>query len=177
MGEPAPLIVTALFGASDFAFLDDLRRHHFPPERNLVPAHLTMFHHLPPSLEGELGQRLHGETHGVAPPDARITAIARLERGIAFGIRSVALEEIRERLAEAFAPMLMPVDAAPWRPHVTIQNKAEPAAAAALHAALERSFRPRPLAIAGLASWRYRGGPWEPLSRHMFNQSARSLRN
>ena len=24
------------------------------------------------------------------------------------------------------------------------------------------------LAIAGLAAWWYRGGPWEPLSRHMF---------
>jgi len=27
---------------------------------------------------------------------------------------------------------------------------------------------PREVEIAGLASWWYRGGPWEPHSRHMF---------
>ena len=26
----------------------------------------------------------------------------------------------------------------------------------------------RPVELAGLATWWYRGGPWEPLSRHMF---------
>jgi hypothetical protein len=43
-----------------------------------------------------------------------------------------------------------------------------PADAKALLTALNADFRPRPVAIAGLATWWYRGGPWEPLSRHMF---------
>jgi hypothetical protein len=64
--------------------------------------------------------------------------------------------------------LLTPQDRAGWRPHVTIQNKVEPAEARALQQALEADFRPRPLVIAGLASWWYRGGPWEPISRHMF---------
>ena len=34
--------------------------------------------------------------------------------------------------------------------------------------ALRRDFRPRPLAIAGLAAWHYRGGPWEPAMTAMF---------
>ncbi|MBY0519244.1 MAG: M13 family metallopeptidase, partial [Sphingomonas sp.] len=29
----APIIVSALFGATDFAYFDGLRRTHFPPER------------------------------------------------------------------------------------------------------------------------------------------------
>ena len=62
----------------------------------------------------------------------------------------------------------MPADQAPWRPHVTIQNKAEPKAAARLHAELSAQFAPRPLVIAGLASWSWREGFWEPLSRHAF---------
>ncbi|MGK3899645.1 hypothetical protein ABI062_15425, partial [Enterococcus faecium] len=53
-GGPAPIIVSALFGDRDFAWLDGLRRAHFPPERNVLPAHLTLFHHLPPSVEHEL---------------------------------------------------------------------------------------------------------------------------
>jgi len=39
-----PLIVTAELAPEDFAWLDALRRHHFPPERNQLRAHLTMFH-------------------------------------------------------------------------------------------------------------------------------------
>ncbi|MFZ5747735.1 MAG: 2'-5' RNA ligase family protein [Pseudomonadota bacterium] len=164
----APLIVTALFGGEDFAWLDGLRRRHFPPERNLVPAHCTLFHHLAPSLASELKQRLAGETRGVRAPDARIADVLPLGRGVALRIESPELEAIRDRLAEAFAAFLLPQDAAGWRPHVTIQNKAEPAQARALAAAMRAEFRPRPLAIAGLASWWYRDGPWEPHSRHMF---------
>jgi hypothetical protein len=64
--------------------------------------------------------------------------------------------------------MLTPQDQAGWRPHVTVQNKVRPDVARTLLRALEADFTPRPVAIAGLASWWYRGGPWEPLSRHMF---------
>ena len=54
----APIIVSAEFGAADFARLDGLRRAHFPPARNVLPAHLTLFHHLPPSLETEIDARV-----------------------------------------------------------------------------------------------------------------------
>jgi len=64
--------------------------------------------------------------------------------------------------------MLVPQDRAGWRPHVTIQNKVEPAEAKALLAELTPGFEARALKVAGLASWWYRGGPWEALSRHMF---------
>ena len=47
--EVAPIIVTALFGRQDTAFFDAMRREHFPPERNQLAAHLTMFHALPQS--------------------------------------------------------------------------------------------------------------------------------
>jgi hypothetical protein len=164
----APMIVTALFGAADTAFFDALRARHYPPERNQLKAHLTMFHHLAPSLERELKQRLVAETKGVPAPAARIAGLIALGRGVAFRIDSPALEEVRDRIANAFATLLMPQDRAGWRPHVTIQNKVDPAAAKALQADLERDFRPRDVRIAGLATWWYRGGPWEALSRHMF---------
>ena len=163
-----PIIVTALFGKADAAWFDALRQRHFPPERNQLPAHLTMFHHLAPSIEAELKHRLAGETRGVSQPMAQLAGLRSLGQGVAFRIESDALAGIRERLADAFAPLLMPQDAAGWRPHVTVQNKVPPAQARALLRALEADFRPRALPIAGLASWWYRGGPWAPLSRHMF---------
>ena len=164
----APIIVTALFGRADQAFFDAKRAAHFPPERNQLAAHLTMFHHLPPSLAPELRQRLVAETRGVAAPRARLADVMSLGRGVAYRIESEELAAIRARLAMAFSGLLTPQDAGGWRAHVTVQNKVESAVAKALLAELRAGFRPRPVAIAGLAAWWYRGGPWEILSKHPF---------
>ena len=168
MNGPAPIIVTALFGAEDQAWFDGLRRAHFPPERNHLAAHLTMFHHLPPSIADEVKRRLAEETRGVCAPEARLVAPYSLGKGVAYRIDSPGLAAVRARLAEAFAGMLTPQDQAGWRAHVTVQNKVDPAAAKALLAELSAGFVTRPLRIAGLASWWYRGGPWQSLSTHRF---------
>ena len=164
----APLIVTAVLGRQDQAWFDTLRRIHFPPERNLLDAHLTLFHHLPPSIAEELKDRLRAETRGIPAPRAKVSGLMSLGRGVAYRIEAPALSAIRERLCEAFSGLLMPQDGGRWRPHVTIQNKVTPSLAKVVLAALSRDFRPREVEIAGLASWWYRGGPWEPHSRHMF---------
>jgi hypothetical protein len=163
----APIIVTAAMGAADFAWADALRRKHFPPERNLVPAHITLFHHLPPSIEAELGQRMAALCAG-RPPDARITEVMLLGGGVAFRIESPELLAMREELAHAFSSLLMPQDRAPPRLHLTIQNKVAPAVARALAADLRETFRPRSLQIAGLKSWRYLDGPWEMIRETRF---------
>lgn len=166
--QPAPIIVSALFDAADFSWLNDLRRTHFPPERNIVPAHLTLFHHLAPSLVDELGVRLRAETRGVKPPVAQLSAVLNLGGGVAFRIDSPGLVAIRARLADAFATMLTSQDAAGWRAHVTIQNKVSAAHARETQATLAADFRPRTIAITGLATWYYRGGPWEPIAHYRF---------
>lgn len=50
MRRPAPYIVTAELPGDVLAFADGLRRAHFPPERNWLVAHATLFHALAPSL-------------------------------------------------------------------------------------------------------------------------------
>jgi 2'-5' RNA ligase len=165
----APIIVTATFGDGDNGWLQDLRRTHYPPERNRVPAHLTLFRQLPPSLAGELATRLARAT-AAPPPPATIAGIADLGEGTAFRIESDDLAAIRAELAEAFHGLLTPQDLAPWRPHVTIQNKVPTREARALQQQLRAGFEPRPLAIRALASWRYLGGPWEPLKTHPFRR-------
>jgi 2'-5' RNA ligase len=167
-GAPAPLIVTALFGRQDQAWFDSLRRAHFPPERNQLDAHLTLFHHLPPSVAEELKHRLAQETRGVRAPRARVSGLMSLGQGVAYRIEAPELDAIRAGLLQAFAGMLTPQDAGRWRPHVTVQNKVRPVLAKALLRALEADFAPKTVEISGLASWWYRGGPWELHSRHMF---------
>ena len=102
------------------------------------------------------------------PPRAAITGIIDLGAGTALRVESEELEDIRLDLAEAFRGLLTPQDQARWRAHITIQNKVEPREAKALQAKLRATFQPRPLSIRGLASWRYLGGPWEPIRTHIF---------
>ena len=162
-----PIIVTALFGDGDNGWLQELRRTHYPPERNQVPAHLTLFHHLPPGVERELGRRL--ATYAAAPaPRARVAGVIDLGAGTALRVESEELEDMRYDLAEAMRGLLIPQDQAPWRPHITIQNKVEPREARRLQQQLRAAFQPRPLSIKGLASWRYLGGPWEPIRSYAF---------
>ncbi len=165
----APLIVTAVLGDADFAWLDILRKRHFPPERNHLRAHLTMFHHLPPSVEGELAGRLRALTRQPAPA-ARVARLLNLGRGVAFAIESEGLSDIRAQLAEAFWDMLTPQDRSPWRAHVTVQNKVEPKDARRLLDQLSAEFEPQAIAISGLALWHYVGGPWSPVGAWRFGQ-------
>lgn len=153
-------------GDADQAWLDRQREAFFPPHRNYLGAHLTMFHHLPPSLEAEVRQRL-SEVARQGRLAARMGGPIALGQGVAYRIDSLELEDARAYLADLWSDVLLPQDKAAWRPHVTIQNKVTSAEARALFTQIEREFRPRPLAINGFASWWYRGGPWEPLSRHM----------
>ena len=164
----APIIVTATFGPGDDGWIQPLRRAHFPPERNQVPAHLTLFHHLPPSIERELSSRLSQVTAS-PPPRAEIVGIMDLGAGTALRVESPDLQEIREEIASAFHGLLTPQDAAPWRAHITIQNKVKPSESRRLQQELA-GFEPRPLAIRALASWYYVGGPWEPLRTHPFRR-------
>ena len=161
------LIVTAEIAQRDFSWLEGLRRAHYPVERNRVPAHLTMFHALPPSAEPELRTRL-GEMVRAAPPAASIEGLMDLGGGVAFRVVSPELDRIREELAEHLHGLLGAQDSSGWRPHVTIQNKVAPKLARALKQELERQFAPRPLAIAGLALHRYLDGPWERIAVHPF---------
>lgn len=147
-------------GADDFAWAEGLRRTHFPPDRNLVPAHITLFHHLPPSLLPELARRMKTRCTGLAPA-ARLVDVMPLGRGVAYRVESDQLMAIRDELAEAFAGLLVPQDQARPRLHITILNKVDPQQARGLAGQLRAHFRPRPLHIAGLAAWHYRGGPWE----------------
>ena len=101
-------------------------------------------------------------------PEAAIAGIIDLGEGTALRVESEGLEDIRHDLALALRGLLTPQDMAPWRPHVTVQNKVEPKEAKRLQARLRAGFERRPLAIKGLALWRYLDGPWEPVKQFVF---------
>ena len=161
------LIVTTEIAPADLSWIEALRRAHYPAERNLVPAHLTMFHSLPPSSEAELRSRL-AQVVRRAPPAAVISGLMNLGGGVALRVVSSDLDRIRDELACDLHGLLGAQDSGGWRPHITVQNKVAPKVARALMDSLEREFAPRPLAIKGLALQRYLGGPWERVADYLF---------
>lgn len=161
-GGPAPLIVTAELPQAIQSRADQLRQAHYPPERNQLKAHVTLFHALPPSAEDELRDALAAEARA-KPVAARLDGVMNLGRGTALRIESPGMMAIWERLAERFHGLLTVQDEHPPRLHVTIQNKVAPSLAKALQRELAATFEPRDFAFHGLAVHRYRGGPWEPV--------------
>lgn len=155
-------------GKADQAWANALRREHYPAERNVVDAHITLFHHLPPAYLDEIKSRLSVITQEYPKPDALVSDVMLLGNGVAFRVLSEELLSIREELASHFQGLLIPQDQAPPRLHITIQNKVESPRAKALHKALSRDFSPRPLSITGLGAYYYRGGPWERIGSWTF---------
>ena len=157
----APFIVTAELPGDVFAWADGLRRAHFPPERNWLQAHVTLFHAFAPSLREELRGLLGKIAAEFAPPVARIEGLMDLGKGTAIALRSPATLAIRESIAEHFHGALTAQDAHPPRLHITIQNKVTPQAAKALQCALAEAIPRREFAITGLGLHLYLGPHWE----------------
>lgn len=167
IGHLAPLIITAELPEALQSRADQLRKAHFPPERNFLKAHVTLFHALPPSCEEEVRRCLAEEARR-RPIPARLEGVMSLGRGVALKIASPAMLDLRERLADRFHGLLTPQDAHAPRLHITVQNKVSPHDAKLLMKRLIGEIQALDFAFAGLAMHYYRGGPWETVKRWSF---------
>jgi 2'-5' RNA ligase len=163
----APFIVTLGLHPADQARFEALRQRHFPPALNHIPAHLTLFHHLPgdePVLES-----LSMAAARQAPFDLAVNGLRSLGRGAAYTLEAAPLLQLRAALAQFWGDHLTPQDRQGWRPHITIQNKVSPEEARTLLAAMQAAFTPFTVRAEALLLWRYRGGPWEAVDRIPLN--------
>ena len=119
----APIIITAEMGKTDQAWANGLRRAHFPVARNFVDAHITLFHHLPPSHLPEIKSRLAALVADYPAPVAHLTDVMLMGSAVALRIDSPELLSLREELADAFRGLLIPQDEASPKLHITVQNK------------------------------------------------------
>jgi 2'-5' RNA ligase len=163
----APLLVTVEMDAESFSRLDGLRRRYFPPERNLIPAHVSLFHHLPPS-EREAVEGALVRAASRAAPVLRFGRLRRLGRGMAVDVESPEVSAVQRELAGAFAPWLTPQDRQPFRPHVTLMNKALVEDAERAFAELGAGWAHWEGRGEALLLWRYLGGPWALAARFPF---------
>ena len=169
-GAGAPLILTLALDAHAQERFDRLRRAHFPSERNVIPAHLTLFHHLPAAQELAVGAPSAQACARQEPRALTATAPRLLGRGVAYALDAPGLVDLRRRLAEGWWPWLGAQDRQPFRPHVTVQNKVSPEQARALYEDLRAAFEPFEVAGEGLHLWRYLGGPWRSVGTYPFRR-------
>jgi 2'-5' RNA ligase len=155
-----PLILTLQLDAAAQGVYENLRRLYFPAERNLISAHLTLFHKLP---DDEV-------THEVLREAAQVTAefplvalaIRSIGRGVAVFFQAKEITVLHAALSSVFRPDLTPQDSQRFQPHIVVQNKVDAETVKRTLSQLRVDSIVEPRAI-GLTVWRYLDGPWEHL--------------
>ena len=165
--EQNPLILTLRLDAESQAFFDGQRRLYFPPERNVLAAHLTLFHQLP----DDSAAPAYLESLLITPFEMEVTDLMHLGAGVAYELRSAELLQLHGKISKHFQPALIPQDRQRFKPHVVIQNKVTPEDSKRLLNELKNNFRRFAVSAAGLDLWEYMGGPW----RHSFGCAFKNM--
>ncbi len=164
-------VLTLRIDTESQAHFERLRQLHYPPDRNWIPAHLSLFHTLPDTEEAL--EVLECEAHAQAAFFMSVIGVRSLGKGVAYKLSSEILLRLHGRLAHAFAAHLSRQDRQPLQPHIVVQNKATPIAARELLATLERTFVPMEVQAVGLDLWHYLDGPWQLAETLPFSAESR----
>jgi hypothetical protein len=170
LSDAHPLILTLALDPTSQAFFQEQRRQWFPPALNQIPAHVTLFHHLPGHELADIRATLNALCAQQPPSTFNVTGLRFLGRGVAYALHAPEAAAFRTKLAALWHEDLTSQDKQGWRPHVTIQNKVPPAEARALHDRLNREFTPFSGTITGVTLWHYLGGPWRQEACIPFSQ-------
>jgi len=147
---------------------NNLRKQYFPPERNYLQAHLTLFHHLPGSEHQAIKAYLSEIAVRSEIFSLDVTEVKMIGRGVAYKIENDELKKLHRQLSHKWQAWLTPQDQQKLWPHITVQNKVDPAKARALYKKLSEDFESFTAYGAGLKLWAYQGGPWEWLETFPF---------
>ncbi len=162
------LIVTALLDATSQARFNNERQQYFPQTRNFLSAHVTLFHALPGDEAENIARELNMICVLQAPVEFETRGLRYLGRGVAYNLHMPEVVAIRSRLAAKWQDWLTPQDKQGFRPHVTVQNKVDPAAAKALLRDLQARYLSWRGEVLGLSLWRYEAGPWAHVAKVHF---------
>jgi len=166
----SPLVVTLRMGDAASARFTALRRAHFPPRRNWLDAHITLFHALPcVAIDAVLAGAREAALEN--PPFLmRSERVLFLGAGVAFTLAGAEGIALRAALAQRWASLLGRQDQAKRNVlHITVQNKVAPAVARALYDELRAGFESEDVPAVGLDIWHYLGGPWRPAASFAFS--------
>lgn len=156
-----PLILTLKLDAASEEFFNRLRQKHFPPERNFLAAHLTLFHHLPGTELEKIREDLRRfcaarQQFSLGFPRWRL-----LGRGVAASVESDELIELKTGFNRLWNDWLNAQDRQKFQPHITVQNKVAPEEAKRLYDDLVTQELRASGEASGLSLWHYLGARWK----------------
>jgi 2'-5' RNA ligase len=152
-------VLTLRFDAVSQQHFEGMRQRYFPPERNLVPAHLTLFHTLP--AIDEIASTLMDTAATTRAFSLAVTGLRSLGGGVTYVLAAPEVQSLHRELSRSFAPHLTLQDQHAFQPHVVIQNKTTGKQAKALLVLLQADFQTFRVEAEGFDLWHYRNGPWE----------------
>ncbi|MCQ8185595.1 2'-5' RNA ligase family protein [Parvularcula maris] len=167
-----PIIAALLFREEDQKLFQEARDRWFPPRLNQVPAHLTLFHHLPGREPDAVEQAVRGVCSSTEPFDLMAEKLVPLGGGFAYLLPSQKLSRLRADLAECFEGQLTKQDASGFRAHVTVQNKVTPDTAKLCLEEHTKTFEAFTVRAEGVKLWFYDGGPWEAFASIPFGSDS-----
>lgn len=155
-----PLILTVQLDEKSQLFFNQKRKQYFPPERNFLDAHLTLFHHLPDDEEIIINSI---ERHSAKQKSfvLQITEVKSIGKGVAYKIESNELISLHKKLQKEWAEYLTTQDRQGLWPHITIQNKVTAEEAKETLEKEKNNFSPFAAQAEGFTLWRYLNGPWQ----------------
>lgn len=161
-----PLVATLSISSAAQAYFDDLRRQHFPKERNYLNAHLTLFNALPDEPWIHDAIQMLAANQDVF--EVQVDQIISLGGGTAFKVISPELTLLHRNLQTHYRDFLTNQDKQKRNFHITVQNKVEASVARGLQAELRANFELLSFTAEGIHLWRYLGGPWQYIKTFCF---------
>jgi hypothetical protein len=167
--EASPLILTLQLNEEAFHFFNSRRQIYFPPERNFLSAHLTLFHHLPLD-KAFIEKEIINYTSSQETLLLNVTDVVSIGKGVAYKIECLPLQKLHKALQEDWQPWLTPQDKQKLWPHITVQNKVTPPVANKTLEEVKASFKPFIAHGIGFSLWSYEGGPWKFIRHFPFKR-------
>ena len=162
-----PLILTAQLNEEAQSFFNQKRKQYFPPERNFIEAHLTLFHHLP-DADTDIIQTLEALCAQQKCIELSVVEPRSIGKGVAYKIEGKPLVSLHKNLQMEWSEKLTMQDQQGLWPHITIQNKVTPEEAKQTLAQIKEDFVPFTVYATGLILWRYLNGPWQLYQSFLF---------
>lgn len=164
-----PFILTLAVEENAFQFFNALRKIYFPADKNLIEAHLTLFHLLPnePSIIKEVEEICQQ----YKPLSLQVKEPTLIGNGVAYKIDCEPLQELHKSLQQRWQSFLIPQDQQKLWPHITVQNKVSPEEAKDLLKFLNGNFCAFETKGVGLQLWEYHSGPWKLFKQFSFTKN------
>jgi 2'-5' RNA ligase len=168
MPAPQPLIVTLAIDNQSLEYFTRLRNEYFPAWCNYLPAHITLFHRLPPGLP--LIIETIEKYARRKPFSLGITGIKHMGTGVAFTIGPSEINQLHKEMKTVFKGHLTAQDRKKIWPHITVQNKVSEWKALQTAEKLASGFTPFSIEATGFSLWKYNKGPWLHVQDRLFEE-------